>query len=231
MNIINSVIRSLGKENYNIDPALHGKDILIIICSKFMALIRGFLQKPFLKKSEGILFVGKNCSIKYAHKISFGKTVTLGPNVEINAMSIHGIKFGNNVSVQRNTLIECTGVIRALGEGLTIGNNVGISPNCFIQVRGKVDIGSNVMIGPYVCILSENHITTSVEMPMITQGESRKGILIKDDVWIGAGAKILDGVIIGKGCVIAAGAVVNKNVEDYTIVGGVPAKVLKSRVL
>lgn len=63
--------------------------------------------------------------------------------------------------------------------------------------------------------------------PIKDQGESRLGVEIGENCWIGSGATILDGVTIGKGCVIAAGAVVNKNVEDYTVVGGVPAKKIK----
>ena len=110
-----------------------------------------------------------------------------------------------------------------------IGNNVGISQNCFIQVRGNVNIGNNVIMGPNVSIFSENHNFTNPDLPVNIQGESRKGVIIEDGVWIGTRSVILDGVKIGENSIIAAGSVVVKDVPPFSIVGGVPAKVLKSR--
>ncbi len=187
-------------------------------------------MKIFLKNSKGILFVGRNCKIRFKHKIELGKTVQIGDNVEINALSLHGIKIGNNVSIHSNTIIECTGVINDLGEGLEIGNNVGISQNCFIQIRGKVSIGNNVIFGPGVSIFSENHIFEDLDIPINLQGVNRKGVEIQDGVWIGTRAIILDGVVVGKNSIIAAGSVVNKDVEPNSIVGGVPAKLIKMRI-
>ena len=161
--------------------------------------------------------------------LTLGRTVMLGSNVEINALSKEGIKIGNNVSILKNTMIECTGVIRELGVGLEIGNNVGIAQNCFIQVRGKVVIGSNIMFAPNVSIFSENHNFSSVEVPIIEQGTSRLGVVIEDDVWLGTRSVILDGVRIGRGSIVAAGSIVNKDVPPYSIVAGIPAKVIKKR--
>ena len=87
-------------------------------------------------------------------------------------------------------------MIRLLGEGLVIGNNVGIAQNCFIQVRGKVDIGNNVIFGPNVSVFSENHIfTRSLICLLMRKVKARKGVKISDGVWIGSRAVILDGVI------------------------------------
>ena len=157
--------------------------------------------------------------------------ILISDNVEINALSRKGIVLGDNVSIHRNTVIECTGVLRELGEGLIIGNNVGIAQNCFIQVRGFVSIGSNVMFGPNVSIFSENHGFERTDVPMIKQTTVRKGVVIEDDVWLGTQSVILDGVTIGKGSIVAAGAIVNVNVPPYSIVAGVPAKIIKSRII
>lgn len=229
MQLLNKIIRKLGKKNYSVDKSLTGKEIFIILSSKAICLLRGFYYRLFLKKCDGMLFVGKRCKIKNCHKISTGKTITIDDNVEINALSLSGIKLGNNVSILRNTIIECTGVIRHLGEGLTIGNNVGIAQNCFIQVRGTVVIGNDVMFGPGVSIFSENHGFSDINVPMIEQAEIRTGVTIEDDVWIGTKAVILDGVTVGKGSIIAAGSIVNASVPPYSIVAGVPGKVIKSR--
>ena len=148
---------------------------------------------------------------------------------EFSVANSGGIKIGNNFSLGQNSIIECTGVIRELGESLVIGDNVGISANAFISVRGKVKIGDSTIFGPGVSLFSENHIFEDKSTPIYLQGATRKGIEIGKDCWIGANATILDGVKIGNGCIVAAGAVVNHDVPSYTIVGGVPAKTIKNR--
>lgn len=227
--IINKLIGKLGKKNYLIDSNLSNYDILILVFDKFICLLRGYYLKIWLKKSEGLIFLGKNCKIRFCHKISMGRTIIIGDNVQINALSKEGVKFGNNVSINNNTIIECTGIIKQLGEGLVIGNNVGIAQNCFIQVRSKVIIGSDVMFGPGVSIFSETHGFDNLNIPIIEQSTVRKGVLIEDNVWVGARAIILDGVSIGTGSIIAAGSVVNKNIPPLSIVAGIPAKVIKTR--
>lgn len=220
----------MGKKDYKLDASMSKKDIVIIVLSKFSCMMRGLWLKLWLKKSNGILLVGRRCKIKHCKKISIGKTVLISDNVEINALSRKGIVIGNNVSIHRNTIIECTGVIRELGEGLIIGNNVGIAQNCFIQVRGFVSIGSNVMFAPNVSIFSENHGFDRTDIPMIEQPTTRKGVIIEDNVWLGTHSVILDGVTIGTGSIIAAGAIINKSVPPYSIVAGVPGEIIKSRI-
>lgn len=227
--IVTIIIKRLGRENYILDSSLKSSDLFNILSRKFFDLIRGTFLKFFLGSSDGIIFLGRRCKIMYKSRIHFGKTITIGDNVEINALSKSGVRFGNNVSILRNTIIECSGVIRNLGEGLEIGNNVGIAQNCFIQVRGKVTIGDHVIFGPSVSLFSENHISSDPDIPIVSQGEKRIGINIEENVWVGSRAIILDGVKIGKNSIIAAGSVVNKDVPEFAIVGGVPAKVIKFR--
>jgi len=229
LKILNKVIGLLGRKNYQVDNNLNRYDTFIIVWAKSFCLLRGLILKLTLKKSNGLLFVGRRCKIVFRNRISLGKTVTIGDNVEINGLSKQGILIGNNVSILKNTIIECTGVLRNLGEGLVIGNNVGIAQNCFIQVRGKVIIGDNVIFGPNVSIFSENHLFSNPDLPVNVQGESRKGVEVGSGVWIGTRAVILDGVTIGENSIIAAGSVVNKDVSPYSIVGGVPAKLIKMR--
>jgi acetyltransferase-like isoleucine patch superfamily enzyme len=226
---INKLIRKLGKTNYTLDENLTNYDLVITLIPKFLSLLRGSVLRWFLKSSKGIVFLGRHTKIRYKGKISVGKTLTIGDYVEINALSKKGIKIGNNVSINRNTIIECTGVIRDLGVGLEIGDNVGIAQNCFIQVRGNVTIGNNVIFGPGVYVFSENHNFDDPDLPVVVQGETRKGVTIEEGVWIGSRAIILDGVNIGKNSIVAAGSVVNKDIPPYSIAGGVPAKVIKER--
>lgn len=225
----NNLIGKLGRKGYKIDDAIKGKDLVVIFTTKLIEFFRGVLLKIFLKDSSGVVFKGKHVKILHKRKIECGKTLFLGDYVFINALSKNGIQIGNNVSIHRNTIIDCTGGIRAIGEGLKIGNNVGFSPNCYIQVRGKVKIGNNVIFGPDVSIFSETHIYSDADKFINEQGETRKGVVIEDGVWIGAGATIIDGVTVGENSIVAAKSLVNKNVPPFSIVGGIPAKVLKSR--
>jgi acetyltransferase-like isoleucine patch superfamily enzyme len=228
-NAVDSIIIKLGRKDYKIDPEISTKDLIIIIYIKIIQLFRGFLIKPFFKKSEGLIFIGRKTKILHKSHISLGKTIIIGDNVEINALSRKGIFFGNNFSLGSNSIIECTGVIRYIGEELIVGNNVGIAQNCFIQVRGKVKIGNNVIFGPSVSIFSENHNFDDPDLLISMQGETRKGVNIEDGVWIGTRSVILDGVTIGRNSIIAAGSIVNKDIPAYSVVGGVPAKFLKDR--
>lgn len=225
----NILIEKMGRTGYKIDPALSNSDLFHELYSRFIQAVRGLLKKPFFNKSSGILFLGKNVKFKAISKISIGRSVIIGDYVEINALSKNGVLIGNNVSILKNTIIECTGVIRKLGQGLKIGNNVGIAQNCFIQVRGQVTIGNSVILGPYVSIFSENHVFDNPDLPVSVQGETRKGVIVEDGVWIGTRATILDGVVVGKNSIIAAGAIVNKDVPPFSIVGGIPAKIIKYR--
>lgn len=229
MEIVNRLIQKLGKKNYRVDPVISLYDIVLIILQKILQLLRGYFLKFRLRKSSGILFLGRRTTILFAHKISIGKAVTIEDNVEINALSKNGVIIGNNVTIKKNSIIECTGVIRELGEGIIIGNNVGISQGAFIQVRGSVIIGSNVMFGPHVSIFSENHSIENSELLLIEQPSIRRGVTIEDNVWIGANSTILDGVTIGTGSVIAAGSIVTKDIPPYSVAAGVPALVKRNR--
>jgi acetyltransferase-like isoleucine patch superfamily enzyme len=229
MELFNYLIEKLGKKEYKIDKKITYYEMLIIAFDKSICALRGVFLKIWLKKSKGIIFLGRRTNIKFRHKITLGKTITIGNYVEINALSEHGVVVGDNVTILRNTIIECTGVIRELGIGITIGNNVGIAQNCFIQVRGKVEIGCDVIIGPGVSIFSEAHNSKRTDIPIVTQGETRMDVKIGNDVWIGSNSTILGGVTIGDSSIIAAGAVVNRDVPAFSIVAGVPAKVIKIR--
>lgn len=110
------------------------------------------------------------------------------------------------------------------GKFISIGKNVFINHACSFLDMGGITIEDEVLIGPKVNLITENHpINPKDRRALITNP-----ILIKKRVWIGAGATILPGVTIGKNSIIAAGAVVSKDVPDNVIVGGIPAKIIKS---
>lgn len=137
-------------------------------------------------------------------------------------------KCGKNVYVGRNGSFN--------SENISIGNNSSIGDNAlFLSSRAKINIGNKVMFGPQVSIITGDHRTDIYGRAMIDikdhekLPENDKDVTICDDVWIGANSTILKGVIIGSGSIVSAGSVVVKDVPPYSIVGGVPAKVIKYR--
>lgn len=229
VSIMSKIISKIKHEEYKIDENITDTVMLGIAFEKSMMIIRGFWNKIFIKKSKGLLFLGKNVKLKCRGKMVFNGTALIEDGVKIDALSKGGIDIGEGFSIGRNSIIECTGVIRELGEKLIIGKNVGIAANAFISMRGPVTIGDDTIFGPNVAIHAENHVFDDVNIPIRLQGATRKGVTIGKDCWIGSNVKILDGVNIGDGCIIAAGAIVNRDIPDYSIAVGVPAKVIKSR--
>lgn len=134
------------------------------------------------------------------------------------------------ISIGKNTEIFHGVILMSFYDGdIIIGDNCSINPYSIIYGVGKTTIGNHVLIAGHCMIIPNNHIFSRKDLPIAKQGNSYKGITIEDDVWIGHGCSILDGVTIGKGSVIAAGSVVTKSIKRYSIVGGVPAKIIKTR--
>lgn len=144
----------------------------------------------------------KNLNQKYKYR-----KVTIGKNSRINLGTI--VSHCGNVSIGDNTYIN--------GGILCAGDN------------SKIIIGDNCLISYNVHIRTSSHNYKQKETLIRNQGNFEKDIIIGNDVWIGYGAQILPGIKIGNGAVIAAGAIVTKNVEKYTIVAGVPAKIIGRR--
>lgn len=115
-------------------------------------------------------------------------------------------------------------------EHITVGDQVSFNEYDWIDGNGEIIIGNYVSIGPRVVIVSFEHGHDDLETPIKRQPKELGKIIIEDNVWIGAGATILSNVTIGTGSIIAAGAVVREDVPPYSIVGGVPAKLLKKRM-
>lgn len=129
-------------------------------------------------------------------------------------------EMGENVNIERGA---------SFGPNVSIGNYSGIGISC--ELWGEVKIGNNVLMGPEVVVYTVNHIFADPDKIILEQGyTSPKPVYIKDDVWIGRRCLIMPGVMIGEGAVVGAGSVVTKNVPDYAVVAGNPAKIIKYRI-
>lgn len=130
-------------------------------------------------------------------------------------------RAGMNINVER-------GVFFGDGSELEIGDNSGIGVNC--RILGPVSIGNDVMMAPDVIIQTRSHRFDCVDVPMRLQGSrDTQAVVISDDVWIGTRVIILPGVTVGRGAIVGAGAVVTKDVPEYAIVGGNPARIIRYR--
>lgn len=129
-------------------------------------------------------------------------------------------KVGDNVSIQ-------PGVFLFNLQNIEIGDNVSVHPMCYIEGAGGLKIGNNVSIAHASTLISTNHTWNDVNLPIKYNKEEKAEIEIQDDVWIGCGVRILAGVKIKKRSIVAAGAVVTKTFDSNSILGGVPAKLLK----
>jgi acetyltransferase-like isoleucine patch superfamily enzyme len=111
------------------------------------------------------------------------------------------------------------------GENIRVGRNVFINQNCTMYDLGGIEIGDDVMIGPNVSLITSSHpIEPSERRAFVIS----KPIAIERNVWIAAGATIIGGVTVGENSVVAAGAVVTRDVPPNTLVGGNPARVIRS---
>jgi len=154
---------------------------------------------------------GKHISIPAGVFFRRFKNISLGENV--------GFGFFNHIYAGKDGKVS-------------IKDNVFLNSNVMINadIGGEIVIGSNVLIAPNVVIRASGHNYDKGDIPIKNQGHKTGKIIIKEDVWVGSNAVILPNVTIGKGAVIGAGAVVTKDVNDFEIVGGVPAKKIGSRV-
>lgn len=176
---------------------------LINVLIKFFNLFpKSFLRKVFLlfRGTKGI----KGITIRYILLKCLAKSC------------------GDNVSIHPNVYLFSI-------DKLSIGNNVSIHPMCYIDASGEIEIGDDVSIAHLSTIMSTNHNYKDLSIPIKDQGVTAKKVTIGSNIWIAAKATILSGVTIESGSVVAAGAVVCKNIDKNSVVGGIPAKLIKIR--
>lgn len=182
------------------------------------SLLRMLLEHR-LRKAKSL-----GCSLTFLpfRSLAFGEihwTTEIGPYCEFRSR--------RNIFLSRFVQIRRGVVLQASTDGaITIGARTQISP--YTTIFGRVEIGSAVLIAPHVMIAAGNHNFSRIDVPIMDQGNTAKGIRIEDDVWIGANSVILDGVTIRHGAIVAAGTVVTNDVETFSVVAGVPAQ--KKRV-
>jgi acetyltransferase-like isoleucine patch superfamily enzyme len=187
--------------------------------------VRGVLYR-FLLHMNGWAAIEKGVRLRYADHIWLAHGVYLDENVYLHACP-RGIDIGKNSIVMHGAILHVYNFRSLPHSGIRIGENCLVGEYCVIRGQGGVEIGDRVYTSPFTQIIAVNHVFDDPRRPFVDQGITAEGIVIEDDVWIGAGAIITDGVRIGKGAIVAAGAVVTTDVPSHTVVGGVPARPIK----
>lgn len=187
--------------------------------------LRSLLYRLILHM-QGTVAIENGVRLRFASHIELGHNVYIDQGCYLHACP-HGIMIGDNSFVMHGAVLHVYNFRDLPHAFIRIGQNSLIGELNVLRGQGGITIGDRVYTGPLVQILAVNHLFDDPNRPMVEQGITAEGIVIHDDVWVGAGAIITDGVTIGKGAVIAAGAVVTKDVPAHTVVGGVPARVLK----
>ena len=172
--------------------------------------------------------IGADCRISHSAKIHNSRAIHLGNSVTIADSVILDATAGQ-ITIGDQTSILPYALLLTYGGNICIGSHCSVNPFCVLYGLGGLKIGDNVRIATQTVIVPANHNFNDVAIPIRLQGSELKGVVIEDDVWIGAGVKILDGVVIGQGSVVAAGSVVTKNVPNYAVVAGVPARIIRWR--
>lgn len=188
--------------------------------------LRGVFYRLILKM-DGVAAIESRVRIRFADQIKLGHGVYIDEDTYLHACP-NGIEIGAGSIVMHGAILHVYNFRDMKQSGIKIGRDSLIGEYSVIRGQGGVSIGDRVYTSPFTQIIAVNHVFDDPNRPFTAQGITAEGIVIEDDVWLGAGAIITDGVRVGQGAVVAAGAVVTKDVPPHTVVGGVPAKQIKN---
>ena len=190
------------------------------------ALRKTLYKRLFQKIGSGANF-GRDISLRCPGWIALGDRVTIDDNCALDARGTGGpgkFEIGSDTLVARDVLLICK-------QGyLKIGRNCSIGSQTTMSAVSGIEIGDHAIIAGQCYFGGGRYRTELGKGPMVSQGLQTKGpVVLGNDVWVGAGVRVIDGVTVGDGAILGAGAVVTKDVPPYAIVGGVPARVIGQR--
>ncbi len=178
-------------------------------------------------RMDGTAAIERGVRLRFASNIALGHGSYLDEGVYIHACP-GGVSIGAGSLVMHGAVLHVYNFRDLPHAGIRIGRDCLIGEYSVIRGQGGVTIGDRVYASPMTQIIAVNHVFDDPDRPFTEQGITAAGIHIEDDVWLGSGAVVTDGVRIGRGAVVAAGAVVTRDVPPHTVVGGVPAAVMRS---
>jgi len=221
--IFQKLLYKSGKA-YAIDPNIPSSFFVGVLYKRLIMLLRGYITMG--KK----VYISHHCSISNKKNVFMGTNATIEHHTIIDGYAYQKVSIGHGSRIGAYSFVSCTSHFSKYGKGLTMGNNSAVGQFTEFGAAGGIAIGNDVIMGSYVSFHSENHNFSDTTKLIREQGVTSKGITIGNNVWVGAKVSFLDGCSVGNHCVVAAGAVVNGSFPDYSVIGGVPAKILKTIV-
>ncbi|MDM7926901.1 MAG: glycosyltransferase [bacterium] len=188
-------------------------------------LLRSRLYPKLLGRAgRGVTF-GRGVVLRHPQKIEIGDGAVIDDGCVLDAKGRDnkGIRIGAGVFLGRNTILNCK------NGDILLEDRANIGSNCTIFSASEVVVGAEELLAAYVYLVGGTHRFDDPDAPVLNQGRESKGIRIGPGGWIGAHVTVFDGVSVGRHAVIGAGSVVNRNVPDYAIAAGVPAKAVRQR--
>ncbi len=185
-------------------------------------LLRGWSYRRLFKSADRGVIIGRGITLRHPRRIRLGQRVAIDDYVLLDAGGTgeEGMVIGDDVIISRNCVIQGKTGHVVIGDKTQIGCNTVVSSVTGILIGQSVLIAGNCYIG------GGRYSFDRIDLPIMEQTTYSRGpVIIKDDVWLGAGSVIVDGIQVGKGCVVGAGAVVTEDLPDYAIAKGVPARV------
>jgi acetyltransferase-like isoleucine patch superfamily enzyme len=177
-------------------------------------------------EAKGWAAIESSVRLRFARNIRLGKRSYLDQNTYLHACP-NGIEIGDRTLVMHGSILHVYNFRGLPNAGIRIGCDSLIGEYNVIRGQGGVTIGDRVYTSPMVQIIAVNHLFDDLNLPFVDQGITAEGISIEDDVWIGSGAVLTDGIRVGRRSVVGAGSVVVKDVAPFTVVAGVPAKLVR----
>ena len=188
--------------------------------------LRAIVYRLILRM-EGWAAIEKSVRLRWASELRLGHGCYLDEGVYIHACPA-GVEIGPGTMVMHGAVLHVYNFRNLPHAGIRIGRDSLIGEYTIIRGQGGVTIGDRVYTSPMTQLIAVNHVFDDPTRPFVDQGITAQGIVVEDDVWLGAGAVVTDGVRIGRGAVVAAGAVVTTDVPPHTVAAGVPARVVRT---
>lgn len=188
--------------------------------------LRALVYRSMLQM-DGVAAIEDGVRLRFADNVRLGKGAYLDNGVYLHACP-GGISIGAGSMVMKNAILHVYNFRDLPRSGISVGARSLVGEACILRGQGGITIGDDVYLGTLVQILAVNHVFTDTNRPISHQGITAQGITIEAGAWIGSGAIILDGVRIGRNAVVGAGAVVTKDVPDYCVAVGNPARVVRN---
>ena len=206
-------------------------DFITALFGNFPGALGLFLRRTFYRflvkrAGKGVIW-GKNVTLRHPHKIEIGDNAAINDLAVLDAYGgpESGIKIGEEALISRNAVLNSKGGFIEIGERANLGMmNIIFSRDC------RVRVGKDVLMAAYCYLMGGgSHSMDRTDIPVAYQGAECLGIEIGDNVWLGAGVKVLDGCRIGRDSVIGTNSFVSQDIPDFAVAAGSPAQVIKMR--